>query len=296
MTQQTDLDMEIKSGHRSKTRLIVDLVGPFVVHFVQGIVKVHVPLCADHHANILTDRNDVALPGIASPPPAGEDPPSEFVYHLETPEDFHGHKGRCGGDTSTELLVIKKGIDSIPASKCHIVFKLPNPDEILPLVPERVFIHRNNADIWFDSQPDPDIVNSNSARALRLIYGDFGSKPPKVVLEHPKSGAFATLQTSLEKLQFDACGYRPHQYHFTLRFASSGTVQDNNHEDAYNCFQTMRTLIPKTLFWRVDFEDLFAETIKVKKELDQRMALLHHGGPTPVDCNAALLIVQNNGE
>jgi hypothetical protein len=79
----------------------------------------------------------------------------------------------------------------------------------------------------------------------------------------------------------DALGLDPAHYHITLRFQSNGTSPDKHHEDAYNCFQQMRTLIPEADVWRVDFDD--SQTgIQPRK----------HGGPVPVDCGAAIIVVR----
>lgn len=51
------------------SELVFDLVGPFVVQFRKGIADkpgtayVYAPLCDNHHANILTDSDDVFVPG-----------------------------------------------------------------------------------------------------------------------------------------------------------------------------------------------------------------------------------------
>ena len=51
-------------------RLILDLMGPFVVHFHNDVARIHAPLCVDHHANILTDTDDISLDGLPTPAPA----------------------------------------------------------------------------------------------------------------------------------------------------------------------------------------------------------------------------------
>ena len=79
----------------------------------------------------------------------------------------------------------------------------------------------------------------------------------------------------------DALGLVSAHYHITLRFQSNGTSPDEHHEDAYNCFQQMRTLIPEADVWRVDFDDS-------QTGIQPR----HHGGPVPSDCGAAIIVVR----
>ena len=65
-------------------RLILDLIGPFVVHFCEGIARIHAPLCVDHHANILTDTNDIPLYGLPAPAPV-DGYAKGFIYELTGP-------------------------------------------------------------------------------------------------------------------------------------------------------------------------------------------------------------------
>lgn len=269
-------------------RLILDLTGPFVVHFYNGEARIHAPLCVDHHANVLTDSNDISLDGLQAPaPPDGY--PKGFIYNLDGPAGHAGkfdclRSGRCA--TPEQLLILNKLIEPIDPSGCHLVLHAPSPDNIVPLLTEQIWIHENGPGIFVNTvDKDPSIVNEPRARGLRFIYSDCPKTPSVTLLQHPESSGEA-VESDLEDLNSNALGYDPPQYHITLRFASNDTASDEDHEDAYNCFQEMRTLISGASRWRVDFSDSTDPVVLKRESID----LFHHGGTNPSDCGAAVLV------
>jgi hypothetical protein len=248
-------------------QLILDLVGPFVVHFCEGKVRISAPLCVDHHANVQTDSDDVAVPGIV-PPVTSNGKPKEFVYRLTGPVSS-GDKCKCL--YPDQLLVVKRKMDPIPAAQCHSILEVPNPNTMVPLLPEQIWMHKNGPETWVDTKTD--IVNGFRARGLRFIYTSCPESPDVQPLDKPVT------------FNPNALGLDPPHYQVTLRFATNSCSPDEHHEDAYSCFQEMRTLIPAASMWRVDFADAAKGPV-----LPQ-----HHGGPTPVDCGAAVLVVQDPG-
>jgi hypothetical protein len=288
-----------KSGNRPQgvpERLILDLIGPFVVHFCNGIARIHAPLCLDHHANILTDSNDISLYGLLAPAPSSGYP-TGFTYELSGP-DANGPRAPKGEFNclkpefclnASELLVLNKVQKPIDAKLCHLLLRAPRPNRMIPLHAEQIWIHRRDSDIWVNtakkSGPDSDIVDESRARGLRFIYSACSSVPDIQLVDCPKStseDAKSAIETELDNLNPDARGFDPKQYHITLRFASNSTSPDEYHEDAYDCFHEMRRLIPETLRWRVDFDEL------VKKG---SLSIEHHGGSNPVDCGALIMAV-----
>jgi hypothetical protein len=158
---------------------------------------------------------------------------------------------------------------------------------MVPLLAEQIWIHKNKAGIWVNSvDKDHDIVNEDRARGLRFIYSACPQVPVIKLLEHPEVPC-GEVKSDLKSLDARALGFDPAQYHITLRFASNSVSGDEHHEDAYNCFQEMRALIPEASTWRVDFADS-TNSVNTKKGPFQ---LAHHGGSHPTDCGAAVLAV-----
>ncbi len=286
-----DRSLRKSDSEDAHVRLVLDLVGPFVVHSCLNMVKIHAPQCTAHHANILTDSNDVSLLGI-SPPPSNVNN-GGFVYTLTGPTAGQNYL------YPDNLLVVDKPIESPKGKNCHLILEAPIPEKMVCLVPEQIWIQRNGAGHWLHNAPQSDIVNGPYARGLRFIYSDCPT-PPKITLGGtPKSfpsgsqsvTALDRCRGELDCLHFEALGFDPKQYHATLRFADFNTTNDDSHQDAYNCFQSMRALIEDSCTWRVDFDDLFNDSNK--KSIGKKsnpLTLLQHGGAHPVDCAAAILV------
>jgi hypothetical protein len=87
------LTLKSKKQSVSQTKcLVLDLIGPFVVHFTGGMARIHAPLCLDHHANIQTDDDDIGVYGLIAPAPqAGY--PEGFTYRMTGPTP---KAGTCG--------------------------------------------------------------------------------------------------------------------------------------------------------------------------------------------------------
>jgi hypothetical protein len=267
-----------KPSEAASKRLILDLIGPFVVHFTAGIARIQAPLCVDHHANIQTDSDDIGVPGLLAPAPQ-DGYPEGYTYRLQGPKP---KAGKCDCLYPEQLLRVTLKLGAIDAARCHSILEVPNPNTMVPLLPEPIWIHRNGSGIWVNGDAkNSDIVSGSRARGLRFISTDCPAAPDIKLINQPKSthpfNPDFTPETS------DALGLDPPHYHVTLRFASNGTSPDEHHEDAYNCFQEMRTLIPQADVWRVDFDDS-------QGDIQPR----HHGGPIPVDCGAAVLVVQGS--
>lgn len=315
MTDTADKELTLEHNPSMKPALVADLVGPFLVHFVDDIVRVHAPMCTDHHANILTDHDDISLHGILADcqtycSSTSHPPQTGYVYALTGPV---GNPGPCAGldGSHQQCLVLKSSKQKITVKNetfCHLVFELPKPDQIFPLIPEQIFIHKNDAPIWLDpSSPKKPVTKSGEAetgdyfsgsyaRALRFVYLNCPAKPQVEVQRFGNEKPPAGFLDELNKGDgFDTVGFDSPKYYFTLRFASNSTTPDNNHQDAYNCFQTMRQLIPETLQWRVDFDNAYLSSTMIKKATrsPHNLNLFMHGGPNPVDCNAAVLVVQS---
>ena len=150
MNDQTERHMHTESWVPATTKLVVDLIGPFVVHFVNGIARVHAPFCEDHHANILTDTNDIPLDGLMAPPPFDGYQPPGYMYHFKNGTGPSGRRGRCGSYYPEKLLFLNMTMKPVESNTCHLTFELPNPDMIVPLLPEQIFIQRNGATAWFN--------------------------------------------------------------------------------------------------------------------------------------------------
>jgi hypothetical protein len=278
-----------KNPSEDAPRLILDLIGPFVVHFCEGIARIHAPLCVDHHANILTDTNDIPLFGLPAPAPV-DGYPKGFIYNLTGPI-AHVAKFNCLDSkfcsTPENLLILDKSLDPIDARECHLVLHAPRPDAMVPLLPEQIWIHQHSPGIWVNTlSKHPEIVDEDRARGLRFIYSTCPAKPAINALQFPEV-ACEELESIFKDLDAEALGFCPFQYHIVLRFASNSTSPDEHHEDAYNCFQEMRTLIPGASRWRADFSDS-TDPVVLKRE---DIYLLNHGGSHPTDCGAAVLVV-----
>ena len=258
-------------------RLILDLIGPFVVHFTGGMARIHAPLCLDHHANIQTDEDDIGVPGLIAPAPqAGY--PEGFTYRMTGPTP---KAGKCDCLTPERFLIVTMKLAAQKSTNCHSVMEVPNPNIMIPMLPEPIWIHRNGSGAWVNADPGtPDIVSSQRARALRFIYADCPAVPNIKLIKQPKTTA--AFKPDFTPENCDALGLDPAHYHITLRFQSNGTSPDEHHEDAYNCFQEMRTLIPEANNWRVDFDGS-------QTGIQPRI----HGGPVPSDCGAAILVVRD---
>jgi hypothetical protein len=257
-------------------RLVLDLIGPFVVHFTGGMARIHAPLCVDHHANIQTDNDDIGVYGLIAPAPQ-TGYPEGFTYSMTGPAAKAG-KPACL--TPERLLMIPMKLAAMKSTNSHSVMEVPVPNTMVPLLPEPIWIHRNGSSAWLNADPGtPEIVCSQRARGLRFIYADCPAAPSIKLMKQPKSPTPVPADFTPENS--DTLGLDPSQYHITLRFQSNGTSPDEHHEDAYNCFQQMRSLIPGASVWRVDFDDS-------QPAIQPR----HRSGPVPVDCGAAILVIQ----
>lgn len=310
MDKPTGATAKTKHAMVPKGRLIVDLVGPYVVHFMTSGVNVYAPPCVSHYANVLTDLNDIPLYGLNTPTPVGSPTAPGYIYELQTNKGFHGNAGSVHGldDGHNQYLVLKPNEPLIPkdAAKCHLIFQLPIPNQVFPLVPEWVFIHKGKAALWLDSDKDPSENYAQTqtdqsqfffgryARALRLIYLDCSLAPKLALVSYPPSAPIQQIEDSLGTFCPTTVGFDPGTFHFTLRFASNGPEPDDNHQDAYNCFQTMRTLISDTSAWRVDFDNVHVpgENIAQRSPFEQ-VRMVNHSSNPPVDCHAAVLVVQD---
>jgi hypothetical protein len=309
MVSSTGQTVRTKSPIPPNRRLVVDLVGPYVAHFMRDSVNVVAPLCVSHFANILTDINDIPLKGLNPPVPAKGFPSPGYVYELQIGSGFKANSGPCGGlDGHNQCLVLKpqQKFPPVDSRNCSMIFKFPKPDQLFPLIPEWVFIHRGKAKCWLDPDKDPS-KNCNQhksdqaqfffgkyARAVRFIYLNCGSPLALEVLSVPTDVDKGKIQDSLNEFDPTTVGFDPLTYHFTLRFASNGPEPDDNHQDAYNCFQTLRTLVNDTCAWRVDFDNLCVprENAASRSPFEQAHMENHSSNP-PVDCHAAVLVVQD---
>lgn len=279
--------------------LILDFIGPFVVHLHRDITvnpptctaRIYAPQCPDHHANLLTDSNDVTL----EPDVAADGTCSNNSYHFESKTAPAG-TASYEFARSKQLLLISADIGPTDPKPYHIVLEVPFPNKIVPLIPEAIWIHRNKANT-FVYNPDPDddksghIVNSNRARGLRFVYLHCQGRPILKAVPQP------ALLVDLAGVKPEALGFKhlfPH-YHMTVRFASATASSDEHHEDAYNCFENLRTMLNSAKTpdgndlgissWRVDFAPAeFAS---------DEPSLLNYTGKKPVDCGASVVVVQD---
>jgi hypothetical protein len=96
-------------------RLVLDLIGPFVVHFTGGMARIHAPLCLDHYANIQTDNDDIGVHGLIAPAPQGGYPEG-FTYRMTGPTS---KAGKCDCLTPERLLKVTMKLAAMPATNCH---------------------------------------------------------------------------------------------------------------------------------------------------------------------------------
>jgi hypothetical protein len=256
--------------------LIFDLVGPFVVQFKQGSGKkpgtayVSAPLCDSHHANILTDSDDVFVPG------NGDSRKAKYVYHFVDSTAPKGAPKYQFADAAHEkqLLIVPFHCAPLEGDQCHLVLEIPCPDYVIPLHAERIWIHKNIAkNCWVTCEDSKDIVDSKRARGLRLIYQDCASMP-KLDVPEGKDSRSETIGLS-----------RAPQYSMTFRYADTGE-RSPGQADAYSCFHNARSMWSPSAThcdlsdWRVDYDDL--EHFRTEG-----------GGPRPRDCGAAVIVMQD---
>jgi hypothetical protein len=296
--------------------LVFDLIGPFVVQFQQA-TKEHVsqgiicaPLCVDHHANILTDNNDISLNGLPGPAPTCAYSEG-YVYRFA---EGHAPTGAITFVPPNSRTILRVQYDQNPscrlnpdeiAKKCHLVMVVPMPDRIVALRPEFIWIHRNGADsgLWVIDKDEKvkkylgqaaadDIVNSSRGRGLRLIYSNC-DQPPIFDSQGPGSPAdfssLCALTRGFPVSSEDGADVPPY-YSMTLRFAAAHATTSEALDDAYTCFQSMRALFdsktgPSAFSqWRVDFAH----------PLDtSQMGIEVVGGLHPHDCGSAVLAMQD---
>jgi hypothetical protein len=275
----------LKTARLKIMPLILDLIGPFVVHFCKGTARIHAPLCDNHHANLLTDTNDIPLYGLTNPGSKG------YVYRFKNettapyPAPSHPHLA------DKKLLVMSHTRGEIPESQCHLLLRVPYPDKVVPLLSEPIWIHRGNANLWGLNEDKQDIVESLRARGLRFIYKKCSKEPEIEVCSKPVAttgGGVNTAQPDepdFSRFSARTLGYDEH-YSITLRFASNQVTPDDYHQDAYCCFRKMRDLISDTHCWRVDFDDPTVHKV---------LSTDNVGGPHPKDCGASILLVKDLG-
>jgi hypothetical protein len=303
--------------------LIFDLMGPFVVQFQQstqgmdsGTAIICAPLCVDHHANILTDRNDISLAGNPAPPPEGGFCRG-YVYTLTGPKGLSQFKSEP--DAHKQILRVNyadrnyEGDDGLRIDpdkigpKCHLVVKAPMPDRIVPLRPEAIWIHRNSPpkesglpeNIWVMQEDSTDIVSADRgistgrARGLRFYYQS--SQFPTLGLQDPESVNDPPLRDLCAVTRFPDGATPAPYYNMTLRFAATHASAEDGLQDAYDCFQEMRKLfdvdekgtIPSDFSkWRVDFSDPCPTS-------NNKFSLTKIVGGRPHDCGAATMALQD---
>lgn len=300
--------------------MIFDLIGPFAVHVEDPKKRqaiIYAPLCEDHHANLLTDAQDISLPGSALPPspPFGTEPKPtvhqrHYIYCLTGP--IASDCAQYDPERPRELLRVHRSgsLDAEAAGKYHLKMIVPLPDKIVSLRPEQVWIHRNGSDVWLTKlckdqlkEPnvghvsetekvahDPDnIVNRHRARGLRFIYYDCAT--PEVTLD----GMGGTEVPGLSDLCAVTRGLvfggviAPH-YSMTLRYAALHSASevadpDDSYADAYSCFEHLRNLVPGLPDWRVDFNNAPSSSLHDS-----------YSGSNPHDCLSPNVIVQNEDD
>jgi hypothetical protein len=285
----------VTSGSGAKNLpLVLDLLGPYAVHFCKGLARIHAPLCPDHHANILTDSNDISLEGLDTPSKG-----KGFVYTFDDPKAPQG-AAKYQMQDSAHVLMLACTMDSSLEDQCHLVFEVPYPDIVVGLHPESIWIHKNDSPIWVTNADKPanvppkerDIVDSKRARGLRFIYKNCSDEP---AIKQKSSNAKASSVKYV--LQATTLGLQPAHYQITLRFASNSSRPDDSHQDAYDCFQHIRAIVTATpaassqtaplhslglLQWRVDFA-----------EPNAPIATDNVTGHHPIDCGAAVLVVED---
>jgi hypothetical protein len=274
-----------------KLPLILDLIGPFLVHLQKPNNKhatIYAPLCENHHANLLTDEEDISLDEVGCC----------YTLHNPVPSTCFS---QCDPDRPRELIRVKCSDPLNARGNYHLKMTVPLPNKIVSLRPEQVWIHKNTSNTWLTSGCQGDnpalngtpghdpqnIVNSARARGLRFIYHeckgcprvteDTGAEPP----------------VGLDQLCAVTRGIggviTPH-YSLTLRFAAIHSASEyadseDAYADAYSCFEHLRDLVPELPYWRVDFNNSSGSS-----------PLLDFTGPNPHDCLSPNVIVQNHDD
>jgi hypothetical protein len=285
--------------------LVFDVFGPFAIKFKRGkngkpgTSVICAPLCFDHHANLLTDTDDVSVDG------QSKQAKSNYVHRF-----VEGH-APTGAPTFSppregNIFRVKSKSEHFPyeinpenvAKFCHVVFEVPMPNRIEALRPEPSWVHRNGSEFWVidrDTKPwskyaahaDPNnLVNSNRGRGLRLIY-DECKTPPDFYLPLASGPRQVGLIAATRGFPLGKRDLIPAYYGITLRFAASHATGDGV-DDAHGCFQTMRGMLDKYLGtnyfsqWRADFA-----------QSDINLPVSSIGGPRPHDCGAMVLVMQD---
>ena len=283
--------------------LVFDVIGPFAIQFEEGKsgkegrAIICAPLCFDHHANLLTDCDDVSVNGQTSDEGGlvyrfteGQAPKGAVRFPRPTGRDIFRVKYKAAKSPG--------GIDPDDiADYCHLVFEVPMPNRIEALRPELSWVHRNGSDVWVIdedreptsecSKPEPDkIVNSKRGRGLRLIYNECCEPPDFDLPQGPKTLP-AGLTAATRGFPVGKGDLIPAYYSITLRFAASHATGDGV-DDAHSCFETMRRMLDsygKVKYfsqWRADFTE---------PSVDLVVATV--GGPHPRDCGAMVLVMQD---
>lgn len=259
--------------------LIFDLIGPFVAQFKQGsggkhgLAYVNAPLCDNHHANILTDSDDVSVPG------NGDSDKRTYRYRFAEGSEPKGASKYQFADAAAEKQLLIVPFDCAllegKSNECHLVLEIPCPDYIIPLHSERIWIHKDLArSCWVTREDRTDIVDSDRARGLRFIYQDCPKMPKIEVPEMGETFSSETLGVSREL-----------HYSMTFRYADTGQ-RSPGQADAYSCFHHSRSMWSANATgcdlskWRVDFED-------------HDHFRTEGGGPRPRDCGAAMIVMQD---
>jgi hypothetical protein len=279
-------------GDIGSAPLILDVVGPFVIQFRrghgQGTAIIMAPPCRDHHANLLTDRDDISVAGGGS------------VYKFRRGHAPTGAKWYAPPRTNDIFRVL---FDSAAGTrdgerngfhrKCHATFNVPMPNRIVALRPEVSFVYRNNTKVWVmdrDDKPtnngafDPDhVVNSRRGRGVRFVY-DRCDAPPDFDLGEEESAGLDAKTRGFPLLDEKF----PFYYSITISFRALH-LADDGADDAHECFQTMRAMFdpPRGICefsqWRADFADPPANTLQLE----------HLGGDRPHDCGSVVMVMQD---
>ncbi len=276
--------------------LILDLIGPTVIHLYKdrsGVIHagVYAPPCEDHHANLLTDSNDLSM--------ESRDPSAKSISYQFQTSSAPTASTSFTLNNSGQILLISNALSPVQADQCHMTLSLPCPDQIWPLIPEGIWIHKNGAGT-FVSNPDndPNIVNSKRARGVRFVYYTCNGAPV-LVQTSPQKPPVDLSSAIPDALGVEADPVKLPHYKMTVRFASNRATGDEHHEDAFNCFLNLRNMLDNmtdsngahcdACTWRVDFSDIPAVAMFRKSFL----ATLT--GPRPNDCGSGTIFVQDPG-
>jgi hypothetical protein len=302
------IEAKVQCNDLGKVPLVFDIIGPLVAQFQQGddyhagSAIICAPLCVDHHANLLTDSDDVSVKGLSAPAPNGG-----FVYHFLKDHAPTGARWYLPPPPRPHSIFRVKYTKDDPvytldaptiARKCYATFHVPMPNRIVALRPEFGWVHRNGADpdLWVidkDQAIDApagcaasadDIICSPRGRGLRFIYNECKVPPDFLLGEDGPANLCAETK-----------GFSPTlspYYSITLRFAAAHATGDGI-DDAHTCFQNMRALFdtkyqPSEFSkWRTDFAHLPGSGSQPSQ------MLLQVGGPNPRDCGAMVLAMQD---